>query len=237
MFRLIQRTNWFVGGLIFFMPILLVVTLGSQMAYSQVRGRFDAYQDIPEITTLANLTNLPAEQVVMLRGTLVSADTDVQPGGLLIYQERPAEDRDARYKEEFHLIFPEITIALSDGQIAVQPSETRERVIQYEHHDVPAGDWHYTGFQAGDEILVQGQWQPGAQPALIDVTGVSGIDKASLMTIWADSFEKVAWFRNIFGSITLLSIILLVIEIRRNRREKQDDNVIVPISQTVAGEA
>lgn len=46
----IRQSNWLTGSIIFFMPILLIFFLGSQMAYSHVKGKFDAYQGIPEVT-------------------------------------------------------------------------------------------------------------------------------------------------------------------------------------------
>ena len=73
MLKFIKQSNWFTGILIFFMPVTLIIFLGSQMAYSQVKSKFEAYQNIPEITTLAELENLPAGQLVMLRGRISEA--------------------------------------------------------------------------------------------------------------------------------------------------------------------
>lgn len=195
------------------------------MGYDQVKGKFEAYQTIPEITSLAALQAEPAAEVVMLRGQISKETCRLAPctldstGGLLIYRERPAEGREVRYQEEFGYVFPQFVLALTGGNVLILPSETRERVIQHELHTVPSGDRQLTGFQIGDTVTVQGEWQPqpGASSALVDVTGITGGDKQSLMTEWQTAFQQVGWVRNILGLLTGLGLILLIIQLRRNR--------------------
>lgn len=219
MVKLIKQSNWLTGSMIFFMPILLIFFLGSQMAVGQVRSKFEAYQRIPEITSLSELESIPAGQVVMLRGrmaeAIVPAASPMQE--LVVFQERPADGREVRYREEFPLEFPELGLDLPDGTVMILPSQTRERVIQNELHQVRQGDRDYTGFRVGDLVTVQGEWQPAGGPTLIDVTGISGSDKQSLMAGWQDAFRKVSWARNGFGLLTAVSLILLVIQLRRRR--------------------
>jgi len=221
MLNLIRNSNWATGALIFFMPVLLIFFLGSQMAYSQVNGRFEAYQNIPEVTHLAQLNTLPPKALVLLRGTISPATprpnfVEARPD-LIVYQERPADGRDARYQEEFPLIFPQIVLDLPDGQIAILPSLTRQQVIQHELHAVPSGDRLHTGFGLGDVVTVQGQWQPtsGGVPALQEVTGISGVDKQTLLTEWQAAFQWVRWARNGLGLLSLLGLGLLIIQWRR----------------------
>ncbi|HRV93024.1 MAG TPA: hypothetical protein P5526_12750 [Anaerolineae bacterium] len=225
MIKVIGRSGWVTGLLIFFTPVLFIFFLSSQMGYSQVKGKFDAYQDIPEITSLAELQAQPATNVVMLRGQiseetcrLIPCTTDAS-GGLIVYRERPAEGREVRYQEEFGYVFPPFVLALTGGHVQIMPSETRDRIIQHELHSVPSGDRRLTGFQVGDTVTVQGEWQPqpGAPSTLIDVTGITGGDKQSLMAEWQTAFQQVSWARNILGLLTGLGLILLIIQLRRSR--------------------
>jgi len=239
MIKSIFKNNWLAGLLIFFMPVLLIIFLGSQMAYSQVKAQFDAYQNIPEVTSLSELTNLPAGQPVILRGQ-ISADT---PGHsqnvdteLIIYQERPADGRAVRYREEFELVFPAFVMELSDGPVNILPSLTRERVIQEELHTVTVGDRQHTGFRMGDTVSVQGNWAPtqASAPTLNDVTGITSASKQRLITTWQSDFQKVAWARNGFGLFSLLGIILLVIQWRSSRRtpKETDEEWTTPKTKT-----
>lgn len=212
MLKLIGRNNWLTGLLIFSMPVALIFFLGSQMAYSQVKSQFGAYQDIPEVTHLTELKTIPAGQVILLRGHLAEA----AGSGLLIFQERPTADREVRFGEEFNLIFPEIELILAGGTVKISPSMTRERVMQHELHTVKRGETTLTGFQPGDFVTVQGEWQP-ALNTLNEVTGISGADKASLMTEWQAAFQKVSWLRNGLGLLTLMGLILLVAQLRQAR--------------------
>ena len=169
MFKLIRHSNWFTGAMIFFMPVLLIFFLASQMAYGQVKGKFEAYQAIPELTRLSALANLPAGQVVMLRGAISPANQDhsQDPAApdLIIFRERPAEGREVRFQEEFPLVFPEFVLDLPDGPVVISPSQTRERVIHHEIHTVTIGDRQRTGFRPGDMVTVQGEWRRGqSQP-------------------------------------------------------------------------
>jgi hypothetical protein len=212
-----MRVNGWLGGLLIFsMPILLFFFLGTQMAYSQVNSRFEVYQTIPEITRLADLADLPAGQIVMLRGQIAESNPVGHPSGLLIFQERPTNGREVRFREEFNLIFPPFTMQLPDGVVTISPSQNYDRIIQHEIHSVADGDLTRTGFKPGDTVTIQGQWQPTAA-TLAEVTGITGADKAGLMAEWQDAFQKVAWARNILGFFTLLGIILLVSQIRRSR--------------------
>ena len=227
MLKLVKQSGWVTGTLIFFMPITLIVFLGSQMAYSQVKGKFEAYQNIPEITTLAELQEMPADQLVMLRGRISQAtplSNDALPPDLIVYQERPAGGREVRYREEFPLIFPKFVMELPDGTLPIIPSLTRERVIQNELHTASDGDRQRTGFRIGDVVTVQGQWQPepNSLPILNEVTGITSAPKQGLVVEWEAAFQKVAWVRNGLGLLTLLSIILLVVQLRRAKASKMD---------------
>lgn len=212
--KLVGKINWVTGLLIFSMPIMLVFFLGSQMAYSQVKSQFESYQTIPEVTRLADLQNVQAGQVVMLRGQITGPA--VGPGGsdLLVFQQRPAEGREVRFGEEFPLVFPEFSLQLSDGVIKISPSLTRERIIQHELHTVNSGEDRYTGFRPGDTVTVQGEWRPETL-TLDDTTGITGADKSSLMAEWQDAFQKVGWVRNVLGLLTLLGLFLLVVRLRQ----------------------
>jgi hypothetical protein len=221
MFKLIKGSQWWVGSLIFFMPVLLIFFLGSQMAYGQVKGKYEAYQDIPEVSHLADLAAWPAGQVVMLQGRLAPIGPEPDRlGGLIVYQERPAEGRDARYQETFPLIFPEFSLVLADGAVPVQPSMTRARVIQNELHTMSHLDRRYTGFRAGDLVTVQGEWQP-SKGMLAEATGLTSLNKAALMADWYLRFQQVSWARSGLGLLTLLGLILLVVEWRKSKKSAE----------------
>lgn len=217
MFKLISKSNWLAGALIFFMPITLILFLGSQMAYGQVKGKFDAYQSIPEITTAAELANTPAGQVIILRGQMSG---DAFASGLIVYQERPAQGREVRFREEFSLVFPQFDMKLPGGQVSIIPSASRERVIQRELHTVAVGDRQLAGFGPGDVVSVQGEWQP-AQASLIDTTGITGATRQELLAEWQSAFGAVSWARNILGLVTLVSLVLLIIQLRRSKKSKE----------------
>jgi hypothetical protein len=230
MFKLMDKNNWLSGLLIFFMPVMLVFFLGSQMAYSQVKGQFETYQNIPEVTRLADLETIPSGQIVMLRGQIIGSSLTTTVSKLLVFQERPTEGREVRFGEEFSLVFPEFDLALSGGRIRISPSLTRERVIQHERHTLTSGEMTRTGFRPGDLVTVQGEWQP-ARATLSEVTGIAGADKASLMAEWKDSFMKVSWVRNGLGLLTLAGSILLVVRLRQARANRLE-NEICPIPKT-----
>ena len=115
MLKLITKSNWLVGGLIFFMPVLLITFLGSQMGYSQVKSKAEVYQNIPEITQLSELMTLPSGTVVMLRGQIAESSPrrtfDTVDPDLIIFQEQPAEGREIRSREEFGQVFSDFTIS------------------------------------------------------------------------------------------------------------------------------
>ena len=223
MLKIINKSNWLTAVMIFLMPVLLVFFLGSQLAYSQAKSKFESYQNIPEVTRLAELEASPDGQIVMVRGRISEATPKhhlvQQDPNLIIYQERPADGREVRYREEFNLIFPEFVMDLTGGTITIVPSQTHERVIQHELHRILDGDYEYTGFRIGDTVTVQGQWQPqtGIAPTLNDVTGITSADKQRFMSDWQDAFQKVSWARNGLGLLTLAGIILLAVQIRRTK--------------------
>lgn len=214
--KLVGKINWVTGLLIFSMPVMLVFFLGSQMAYSQVKSQFETYQNIPEATRLADLKSIPAGQVVMLRGQIAASSMSAAGSELLIFRQRPGEGREVRFGEEFNLIFPEFGLQLPDGLVKISPSLTRERIIQHELHTVSSGEDKLTGFRPGDNVTVQGEWQP-ATTTLFEVTGITGADKPSLMAEWQEAFQKVGWVRNGLGLLTLLGLILLVVRLRQAR--------------------
>jgi hypothetical protein len=216
MLKLVGKINWVTGLLVFSMPVMLVFFLGSQMAYSQVKSQFETYQNIPEVTRLADLASIPVGRVVMLRGQIVESLTDTPDSELLIFQKRPAEGREVRFGEEFNLVFPEFRLQLPDGLIKISPSLTRERIIQHELHTVSSGEDRLTGFRPGDSVTVQGEWQP-ATTTLFEVTGITGADKAGLMAEWQETFQKVGWVRDGLGFLTLVGLILLVVRLRQAR--------------------
>jgi hypothetical protein len=228
--KIIQRSGWLAGGLIFFMPVLLIFFLGSQSAYSQVKGRFEAYQNMPEITRLSELTTLSPGRVVILRGQI----SQTRPGRaldpiapeLIIYQERPTAGREVRFQEDFPLVFPEFVMALADGSVVVSPSQAGEHIIQGELHTVADGDRVRTGFRIGDMVTVQGQWQPQPGPTVIDVTGITGADRASFMADWEKVFQLVGWVRNGLGLLTILSLVILVVQLRRIKRQPETANEV-----------
>jgi hypothetical protein len=168
----------------------------------------------------------------MLYGQIAPDNPVTHPSGLLIFQERPANGREVRYREEFNLIFPQFTMQLPDGAITISPSQVFAQVIQHEAHAVADGDLTRTGFKPGDRVAVQGRWQP-ASHTLAEVTGITGANKAALMVEWQDAFQKVAWVRNILGFLTLLGIIFLVIQFRRSRASRPpQENELWPTPTT-----
>lgn len=232
MLKLVGKNGWLTGLLIFSMPIMLVFFLGSQMAYSQVNSQFETYQNIPEVTSLAQLETIPAGQVVMVRGQIAVSPPNTPSSNLLIFQERPTEGREVRFGEEFPLVFPEFEMSLNDGQIKINPSLTRERIIQHELHAITQGELTLTGFRPGDLVTVQGEWQPAAA-TLSEATGITGADKASLMAEWQDSFKLVGWVRNGLGLLTLAGLVLLVARIRQARtRPMADEPCQTPKTET-----
>jgi hypothetical protein len=232
MLKLVGKINWVTGLLIFFMPVTLVFFLGSQMAYSQVKSQFEAYQNIPEVTRLADLKSIPAGQVVMLRGQITVASMSAAGPELLIFQRRPAEGREVRFGEEFNLVFPEFGLQLPDGLVKISPSLTRERIIQHELHTVNSGEDRLIGFRPGDIVTVQGEWQP-ATATLFEVTGITGVNKAGLMAEWQEAFQKVGWVRDSLGFLTLLGLILLLVRLRQAKtRPSVPENEACPTPRT-----
>jgi hypothetical protein len=212
--NIINKSNWITGALIFFMPVLLIFFLGSQMAYGQVKGQFDQYRAIPQAHTLAELAVLPAGQTVLVQG-VIAVVPPANPAGLLIYQVRPVAGREVRFQEEFPLVFPAFTLTMPDGVLPVEPSLTRERVIQHEQHAETAGETRRTGFKPGNTVLVQGTWQAGA---LVEATGLTGASRAALLAEWEQSFRWLGWARNGLGLLTVAGLVLLGRQVRRAKR-------------------
>lgn len=219
MFKLIRQSGWFSAVLILSMPVLLVFLLASQMAYSQVKGRFDAYQAIPEIARMSDLERVPAGQVIMLRGRIAAGNAAPGSTDLVVYRERPAEGREVRFQEEFPLVFPAFALELPAGAVQIEPSLNRDLVIYHELHRVEVGDRERTGFRPGDTVTVQGQWQPAR---LFDVTGITGADKAALLQEFRQGLETMGQVRNVLGILTFASIMLLVIQWRRARTARPE---------------
>ena len=102
------------------MPLLGIGFLASHMAFSQVAGKFEHFQSIPELTRLADLQTLRPETIVMLRGRLSQfgcASSSCASDALNIYQERPAEGREVRFREAFEQSFPKAVVQLVDGRV------------------------------------------------------------------------------------------------------------------------
>lgn len=221
------RNNWITGSLILTMPISLIFFLGSQMAYGQVQRRFVDYTERLEYSTLAELQTTAANETVMVRGQLLEPVVEQPEMPLLVYQERPLDGREVRFREEFELVFPEVVLALSDGEITIQPETVEERAISHEAHSVVAGDRELTGFQAGDIITVQGKWQPASDgnttPTLTAVTGISGAEKALLLADVQSALQQVGRARNALGLLTLVSMLLLVVQLIFRRRNPPTD--------------
>ncbi|PON16932.1 hypothetical protein C2W62_15880 [Candidatus Entotheonella serta] len=189
------------------MPLIVLVFLGSQMALQQVVSKSATYQDMPEITEVASLRHLPPNTRVMLRGQLVSgagsADHD-----LLVYQERPADGREVRFREVFEPHFPVMNIALSDGLVRIVPRPESTYVIRRPHHVATVGDRQRIGFRRGDVVTVQGKWQPdqAGLPTLTDATGIMGMDKASLFSDWQRAICNVTWVSRLAGLLSVLGM-------------------------------
>ncbi len=221
MLRFIRGSNRLSGLMILSFPFFLVFFLGSQMGYGQAQKQFEAYQAIPEITQLADLADVQAGDIVMLRGVVASGETLYTDLDLLVFQERPLDGREVRFQEEFPLVFPEIELELQDGRLAIQPSTERQHIIIAEPHSVTKGDRTFTGFRPGDIVTVQGEWSPSTNttstPMLLDVTGIAGTDKNGVLSTFAEGFDQVTRIRNILGALTFLSLTLAIIQWRRNK--------------------
>jgi hypothetical protein len=229
-----KGNSWLTISLIFLTPVLFIFFLGSQMAYGQVSRQFERYQNIREASGLAELEALPAGQVVMVRGQIAEA-VERPDSELLIFQVRPADGREVRFQEEFPLVFPEFVMALPDGTLTIQPSLTRDRVIYDELHRVADGEYELTGFNPGDTVTVQGQWQPvaGAVPALVGVTGITGGDRRSFMADWEQNMRQVKLARNMLGLLSVVGLVVLIVRLRRSRRtEPQEEENAWPNQTT-----
>lgn len=213
MTKFIPKNGWVTAVLLLLTPVTLIFFIGIQSALGGVTSQFEDYQNIPQVTQLAQLSNLPAGTKVLVRAQIKAAAAS----DLIIYQERPTPGRETTYEELFAQVFPQFELVLTDGLLPALPSQTRDRVIQHELHTIPAGDRVHTGFKVGDTVMVQGQWQPGADPALIEVTGITSLDKEQYLAEWRADFQKIEWLRTGLGLFTVFGIIVLVLQQRRNR--------------------
>lgn len=232
--QLLRRGGWLTGLLIFSMPIALVFYLGVQMAYSEVQSEAESYAALAEYTKMAELQSLPAGATILLRGQIAelassqarlpaaSTEAEAPVGPLLIYQERPLDGREVRFLEEFPLVFPAITVQLADGNVVVESNADDARTISHELHEITIDDRKFTGFQAGDTIMVQGKWQPTTAgqrlPMIVEVTGVSGADKAALQAEVQAGLQKVRLAKDGLGLLTLAGFVLLIIRVYRQRK-------------------
>jgi hypothetical protein len=215
MMNYIRQSGWLAALLLFLTPITFIFFVGIQSAYGQVKSQFEAYQNIPQVTQLAELRRLPAGTIALVRGRIEGSPTAEAVSNLIIFRERPAASREVGYQEDFARVFPEFHLTLPDGLLTVLPSQSRAQVIQHEPHTIPAGERMFTGFSVGDMVTVQGQWQPGAQPVLSEVTGITSLDQARYLAEWQADFQKVRWARDGLGLFTLLGVIGLIVQFRR----------------------
>lgn len=217
--NIIYKNGWLTAILLLLTPVALIFFIGIQSAYGQVKDQFEAYQEIPQITQLAQLQKLPTGAVVLARGYLEPASetlaADSVPANLVIYQERPAPGQEVGYREEFAQYFPEFRLTLSDGPLTAWPSQKRERVIQHELHTVPANERLLTGFSRGDLVTVQGVWQSGPTPTISEVTGITSLDKSQYLAEWQAAFQNIIWLRNGLGLFTLLGAIFIIMRVWR----------------------
>ena len=233
------------------MPLFLIALFSTQMAIGQMRSKADAILAIPEYRSLAEVSKLKDAEDVILRGRLIgcaeagncaeqaAALAGLQvpgPEGLLVYQVRPAEDRSARFREEFPLIFPSIVLELEDGgQIEVLPrAGGTEKLIYHEPRSLESEDFTFTGFQVGDELSVQGLW-PGSQadamelndatssserPQLREASGVSGLSKVEQDSEALSALSRVERWRNVSAVFALLGAIFGLLQVLLRRRER-----------------
>ena len=222
--RLWRRLTWLSSALLVAMPLLSIGFLASHLAFSQVAGKFERYQSIPELTRLADLQTLQPATIVMLRGRLshlacpsgpCASGSHLDDG--IIYQEHPAEGREVRFQETFRQVFPPVVMQVPDGTVVVSPSTKRDPVLRHVHHTVLHGNRGRSGFRVGDVVTVQGQWQPGRTPSLVHVTGITGIGKQRLIADWQRALRQVAWARNGFGLLTVSGILIVIVRRRRAR--------------------
>lgn len=212
------------------MPIFLVMFLGAIMARGQVKGEFDRYQAIQEYTSLASLASVADDEVVMVHGRIVEGPSPEWADGLVVFQERPLENRETRFQEQFPLVFPDLSLELSDGTILVQPAE--DRVIAHELHRVAdeGQDREYTGFRLGDTVNVQGKWQKSAsgnKAVLSAVTGISSLNRAAIIAEGEWAFRRLDTICLVLGGLTVISIVLLIIQFLRGRAEER---IAAPVS-------
>lgn len=215
MLKIIYKSGWLTAILFLLTPIALFFFIAIQSGVGQVKSQFEDYQNIPQVTQLTELNNLPAKTIVLVRGQIENSTAS----DLLIYQERPTPGRETTYEELFAQIFPQFELALPDGSLTILPSTTRDRVIQHALHSLSAGDQIRDGFRDGDTVMVMGQWRSGTSPTLVEVTGITSLDKEQYLTEWRADFQKIEWLRDGLGLFTLFGIIVLVWQWRRAKTD------------------
>ncbi|ETW94804.1 MAG: hypothetical protein ETSY1_33275 [Candidatus Entotheonella factor] len=192
------------------MPLVWIAFLGTQMALQQVERKSATYREMPEISRVAVLQDLPPNTSVMLRGRIAAPAVS---DGLIVYQERPAEGREVRFREVFEAHFPAIELALSDGRVRVIPRPESDYIIRHAHHTVTIGDRQRSGFRPGDVVTVQGLWQPERLPVLTEATGMTGIDKASLLAEWQRAIRNVTWVSRLTGVLSILGLGIIILRV------------------------
>lgn len=222
--NLFRKFGWLTSLLIFFTPIFLIMFLGALMARGQVKGEFDRYQTIQEYTSLASLPSASEGEIVMVYGHIADGPSPQWAKGLVVFQERPLEGRETRFLEQFPMVFPSFTLAVSDGTLLVEPGS--QQVIAHELHRLEdqAQKREYTGFRVGDRVTLQGKWQapaPGAEPVLQNVTGISSLDRAGIIAEGKYAFRRLDTICFVLGGLTVLSALLLAIQLLRSRGQEQ----------------
>ncbi len=220
--------------LIVVMPLILIVFLGSQMALQQVVRKSAAYTAMPEVTQVAVLRTLPPGTAVLLKGRISRAACCGDANDLVVYQERPADGRDVRFREAFNPHFPEIELALPDGPVRILPRLESEHVIQHAHHIVTLGGRQQSGFRLGDVVTVQGQWQADqtALSTLKEVTGITGMDKAGLLSEWQLAIRNVTWVSRLAGLLSALGMVMFMWRVRQWRAHHRAEESKTCMNQT-----
>ena len=236
-------------------PLFLIAFFSTQMAIGRMQSKAEEIRAIPEYLRLARIRQLEEAQDVIVRGRLVAcagpencAEREAElaglkvpgPPDLLVYQVRPAEDRSARFREVFPLIFPALILELEDGgQLQIIPrSGKEEKLIYHEPRTVESEEFIFTGFQVGDELSVQGVW-PGSGssspapatmpdsdegstlsdlPQLQEVSGISGRSKAEQDREAMSALASVVKWRNWSGVLGLIGLIFGLARAWRRRR-------------------
>ena len=75
--------------------------------------------------------------------------------------------------------------------------------------------WQRSGLRPGDMVTVQGRWQPdqAGVPVLAGVTGITGIDKAALLSEWCIAIRSVKWVSCLAGLLSVLGMVMLILRL------------------------